>query len=37
MFSDELLQRGKQYFDKLCGREVSLEETELWLACRSYF
>jgi len=30
-FSDELMQRGKKYFDKLCGREVSFEEIELWL------
>lgn len=25
------MQRGKRYFDKRCGREVSLEETEQWL------
>ncbi len=30
-FSDELMQRGKRYFDKRCGREVSFEETEQWL------
>ena len=30
-FSDELMQRGKRYFDKRCGREVSLEEIESWL------
>ncbi len=30
-FSDELMQRGKRYFDKRCGREVSLEETGQWL------
>lgn len=30
-FSDELIQRGKRYFDKRCGREVSLEEVEQWL------
>lgn len=30
-FSDELMQRGRRYFDKRCGREVSLEETEQWL------
>lgn len=30
-FSDELMQRSKKYFDKRCGQEVSLEETEQWL------
>lgn len=30
-FLDELMQRGRRYFDKRCGREVSFEETEQWL------
>ena len=31
MFSEELLKRGQQYFEKLCKCKVSLEETDLWL------
>ncbi|MFZ2193536.1 MAG: hypothetical protein WAV31_04810 [Candidatus Moraniibacteriota bacterium] len=31
LFSDELMKRGQEYFNKFCGRNVSLEETELWL------
>lgn len=31
LFSEELMNEGQKYFNKLCKREVSLEETESWL------
>jgi hypothetical protein len=31
LFSDGLTKRGQEYFNILCGREVSLDETESWL------